>query len=278
MIFNPDYTEPPVDWYAHSGFQYAACFSSTVIPNDDWMITPQLSLTENCQISFWASTIYDGYGYERFKVGVSTTDTDPGSFTIITPGDYVEVNQYPGWFEFSYYLSDYDNNDVYIAIICCSFDAFVLGIDDVEVSGNVAPPAIPDLDCDGSLSWTEVTPEETVTGTFTVENIGDPLSLLDWEIESYPDWGAFTFDPDGGLDLTPEAGAVTVTVEVVAPEDPETEFEGEIVLVNSEDPDDICIIDVALATPVSQQSLIFQFFEMLAQRFPIFGTILAALF
>ncbi len=140
------------------------------------------------------------------------------------------------------------------------------------------PPKVPDLDCAGSLSWTEVTPEETVTGTFTVENIGDPLSLLDWEIESYPDWGTFTFDPDGGLDLTPEAGAVTVTVDVVAPEDPETNFTGEIVLVNSEDPDDICIIDVALATPVSQQSLIFQFFEMLAERFPFLALVLEVIF
>jgi len=139
-------------------------------------------------------------------------------------------------------------------------------------------PSGPDLDCDGSLSWTDVEPGADVAGTFTVENIGDPLSLLDWEIESYPDWGTFTFDPDGGLDLTPEAGAVTVTVDVVAPEDPETNFTGEIVLVNSEDPDDICVIDVALATPVSQQSLIFQFFEMLAQRFPILGMILEALF
>ncbi|MEE9440636.1 MAG: hypothetical protein V3V27_01765, partial [Candidatus Thermoplasmatota archaeon] len=155
-------------------------------------------------------------------------------------------------------------------------EAFDLAFQLTGTSGG--QPEVPDLDCDGSLSWTEVTPEETVTGTFTVENIGDPLSLLDWEIESYPDWGTFTFDPDGGLDLTPEAGAVTVTVDVVAPEDPETEFEGEIVLVNSEDPDDICVIDVVLATPVSQQSLIFQFFEMLAQRFPIFGMILAALF
>jgi len=87
---------------------------------------------------------------------------------------------------------------------------------------------------------------------------------LDWEIESYPDWGTWTFDPDGGLDLTPEDPAVTVTVEVVAPEDPETEFTGEIVLVNSEDPDDTCTIDVSLATPVSQQSLILQLLEMLA--------------
>jgi len=145
--------------------------------------------------------------------------------------------------------------------------------------GEVIVP-VPDLDCDGTLSWTEVTPGETVTGTFTVENIGDPLSLLDWEIESYPDWGTWTFDPDGGLDLTPEDPAVTVTVEVVAPEDPETEFTGEIVLVNSEDPDDTCTIDVSLATPVSQQqqSLILQLLEMLAQRFPIIAQILAAIF
>ncbi len=149
------------------------------------------------------------------------------------------------------------------------FDAYYVD----ETIGTT--PSGPDLDCDGTLSWTEVTPGETVTGAFTVENIGNPLSLLDWEIESYPDWGTFTFDPDGGLDLTPEAGAVTVTVDVVAPEDPEAEFEGEIVLVNSEDPDDICIIDVALATPVSQS---VSFLELLAQRFPILAKILEVIF
>jgi hypothetical protein len=147
--------------------------------------------------------------------------------------------------------------------------------------GEIIPPAIPDLDCDGSLSWTDVEPSANVTGTFTVENIGDPLSLLDWEIESYPDWGTWTFDPDGGLDLTPEDGAVTIDVVVVAPEDPETEFTGEIVLVNSEDVNDTCVIDVALATPVSQQSLISLFLEILAQRFPFIAQlarILATIF
>jgi len=142
--------------------------------------------------------------------------------------------------------------------------------------GEVSVPE-PDLDCDGSLNWVNVTAGETVTGTFTVENIGDPDSLLDWQIDSYPNWGTWTFDPDGGTGLLPGA-PVTVDVEVVAPDDPESDFTGEIVLVNSDDPDDTCIIDVSLATPVSQQSLIFQFFEMLAQRFPILGRILAAIF
>ena len=100
---------------------------------------------------------------------------------------------------------------------------------------------------------------------------------MDWEIQSYPDWGTWTFTPDGGLDLTPEDGAVTIDVVVVAPEDPETEFEGEIVLVNSEDANDTCVIDVSLATPVSQQSLVSLFFEILAQRFPIIARILTAI-
>jgi len=78
----------------------------------------------------------------------------------------------------------------------------------------------------------------------------------------------WTFDPDGGLDLTPEDGVITVDVEVIAPGDEETEFEGEIVLVNSEDSEDTCTIDVALTTPVSQESPIFQFLERIFERFP----------
>jgi len=108
---------------------------------------------------------------------------------------------------------------------------------------------VPDLDCDGSLDWTDVEPGATVTGSFTVENIGEPESLLDWEIAEYPDWGSgssWTFTPSNGIDLNPEDGMVMVDVEVVAPEDPEIELEGEVVLVNSEDPDDICVIEIAL--------------------------------
>ena len=146
-----------------------------------------------------------------------------------------------------------------------------------QLYGTGGEPAIPTLDCAGSLNWEDVEPGATVTGEFTVENIGDDGSLLDWAIQSYPDWGTnWTFDPNGGTNL-PKGAPVTVDVEVVAPEDPETEFEGEIVLVNSEDPDNTCVIEVVLVTPVSQQSLIFQFFEMLAQRFPILGRILAAI-
>jgi len=113
---------------------------------------------------------------------------------------------------------------------------------------NATQEPIPDLDCDGSLSWVDVEPGATVTGSFTVENIGAADSELNWEIESYPEWGIWTFDPNHGENLTPEDGAVTVSVEVIWPK-PENVTGGEVVLANSENPDDICIIDMSIPPP-----------------------------
>ena len=127
--------------------------------------------------------------------------------------------------------------------------------------------AVPDLDCSGTLSWTGVTPGSTVTGSFTVENNGDPESLLNWEVESYPEWGTWSFNPESGTGLE-EGDTVTIDVEVIAPDEPETEFTGEVILVNSNDPDDTCIIDVSLATPVSQQVDIHPLFQRMLEWFP----------
>ena len=138
----------------------------------------------------------------------------------------------------------------------------------------------PDLECDGSLSWTDVKPGASVEGSFTVENSGEPTSELNWAIDSYPDWGTWTFTPSSGEDLTPEDGEVTVEVSVVAPDEPETEFTGEIKIVNTDNPDDYCIIDISLATPVNQHSIfsrIIQFLENLINHFPLLERILERL-
>ncbi|MFO7678343.1 MAG: GLUG motif-containing protein [Thermoplasmatota archaeon] len=132
---------------------------------------------------------------------------------------------------------------------------------------------LPTLSCTGSFSWTNITPGDLIKGTFTVQNNGDPVSLLDWEIQSYPDWGTWTFDPDGGLGLKPEDGMVTVNVEVVAPNEPETEFTGEILVVNGDDPDNFCSIDVALVTPMRYQSILISFTQKLVQWFWFLGSI-----
>jgi len=135
----------------------------------------------------------------------------------------------------------------------------------------------PDLDCSGSLSWTDVQPGATVTGYFTVENIGEPLSLLDWEITEYPEWGTWTFIPDSGEDLTPEDGPETIGVSVVAPDEENEDFSGHITITNMEDGSDFCIIDVSLATPVSQvqsNQQIPRFLQSIIERHPILRQVL----
>jgi hypothetical protein len=106
------------------------------------------------------------------------------------------------------------------------------------------------LDCTGSLSWTEIHVKDTVNGTFQVQNIGDNDSLLDWEIDtaSIP-WGTWSFSPENGIDLSPEAGAVTIHVSVIAPDQKNTEFTGYIRVQNTENPDDFDVIQVSLQTP-----------------------------
>jgi len=129
-------------------------------------------------------------------------------------------------------------------------------------------PTYPDLECEGSLSWTGASPGEKVEGSFKVKNIGDPESELDWEITEWPEWGTWDFDPEEGEDLTPEDGPFTVEVEVVAP-DEKDEFNGTVKVANKHDPSDYCEIPVYLKTPVNQQSgnsQVLQFLEKLMQR------------
>jgi hypothetical protein len=142
------------------------------------------------------------------------------------------------------------------------------------LTGTSGQPAIPDLDCNGDLSFEDVEPNGTVSGTITVENIGDPDSNLDWEVQSFPDWGTWTFDPESGEDLL-AGDSVEITVDIVAPDEEETEFTGEVVLVNSGDDTDTCTVQVSLVTPVSHS---YPFLEFLAQRFPILAKILALIF
>jgi len=57
-----------------------------------------------------------------------------------------------------------------------------------------------DLSCNGDLSWTNIEPGSTLTGYFTVENIGEPSSLLDWKVLAWPTWGEWTFSQLSGYE------------------------------------------------------------------------------
>jgi hypothetical protein len=133
------------------------------------------------------------------------------------------------------------------------------------------PPEEPDLDCDGSLNWNDVGPGKTIKGHFQVRNIGGTSSLLNWTIVSYPEWGNWTFNPEYGVNLTPENGEVYVQISLEAPNDEKKEFDGYIRVENQEDPNDYDFIPVTLNTPKNAiHSLLYQVILKLKQIFPFF--------
>jgi hypothetical protein len=142
IIFNPDATTPAVGLAeSHTGAKYAACFAATTPPNNDWLITPQISVTTGATVSFWAKSYTDAYGLERFKVRTSTTNNTYTSFTTYLAGGASTYIEAPTtWTQYTYNLPNSFNG--YIAIQCVSNDAFFLMIDDFVVHDNSAPPAL----------------------------------------------------------------------------------------------------------------------------------------
>jgi PKD repeat protein len=138
IIFNPNNTTPSLgddsELAAHSGEKFAACFSS--IPsegstNNDWLITPALSLNGNSGLNFYAKSYTTEYGAEKLNVLVSTSGTNPSDFTAITENTLLLPSD---WTEFTYDLSQYNNQEIHIAFQCVSEDAFILMLDDILVS------------------------------------------------------------------------------------------------------------------------------------------------
>lgn len=135
IIFNPSATVPPVTTAVpHGGNKFAACFASTTPPNNDWLITPQIA--GGGEMKFWARTFHADYGLEEFKIGVSTTGTAPANFTIITGASAVLAPL--EWTEFTYDLSAFAGEQIYVGIQCISNDHFIFMVDDVTISGGVS--------------------------------------------------------------------------------------------------------------------------------------------
>jgi len=132
IIFNPSTVDPPLtDADPHSGDKMAACFAATSLLNDDWMIAPQVTISSGDEASFFARSYTDQYGMERFNVAVSTTGTAPADFTVISGATYLEAPI--DWTEYSFDLSSYAGQSVYVAIQCVTADAFIFFVDDFHI-------------------------------------------------------------------------------------------------------------------------------------------------
>ena len=151
IVFNPATTDPPLtdddEIQPHSGDQFGACLAA--VPdgsngNDDWFISDMVMIGDGASFTFWAKSYTDQYGLERFNVAVSTTTPDPAEFTVISGASYIEAPM--AWTEYTYDLSMYAGMDVYVAIQCVTFDAFVFMIDDLVIDPGAEPSACDNFD------------------------------------------------------------------------------------------------------------------------------------
>jgi hypothetical protein len=137
------------------------------------------------------------------------------------------------------------------------------------------PEKNPDLECEGSFSWTNLKPETIINESFIVKNIGDADSSLNWSITSYPIWGTWYFTPSNGDNLKPEDGNIIVNVKVISPDKENKNFSGQILIENKENSSDYEIINISLSTvKYKENNIILSLLEKLIYHFHFFEKIL----
>lgn len=142
IIFNPLMTTPAFDagtspeWFPLAGEKGLFFFAESVAPfqNDDYFISPQIDLTgaTGSSVTFWAKSLTDQYGLEPFEVLLSTgSNATVGDFTVNLTGG--EVQAPIVYTEYTYDLSAYDGQQVYIAIHYLARDSWLFQVDDFLV-------------------------------------------------------------------------------------------------------------------------------------------------
>ena len=173
LCFNPAQVSPVMTdagIQPHGGQKFGACFAANPAPNNDWFISPPVQMGTNGDFSFWVKSYTDQYGLEKYNVAVSTTNINPGSFTVISGAQPLEAPI--SWTRKTFSLSAYNNQTIYVAIQCVSNDAFIFMIDDLEVKPNGASALLADF----SASNTSLSLHETIH--FTDLSTGSPTSWV----------------------------------------------------------------------------------------------------
>tara|TARA_Y100000746_G_scaffold189417_1_gene168930 strand:+ start:5 stop:1759 length:1755 start_codon:yes stop_codon:yes gene_type:complete len=131
---------PVPEWDTYEGDQglyfVASGANGTTIPNDDWLISPEFSLSgiTSPVLTLRAKSVNDTYGLERFQIAVGNS-TDYNDFTVISDGAYIEAPT--DWTTYEFDLSEYEGQNIRIAIHYIGNDSFVLQTDAFKVEGTL---------------------------------------------------------------------------------------------------------------------------------------------
>ncbi len=132
--------------------------------SDNWMITPLISMGAEPYLS-WDAYSYDADYLDGYEVLISTSGNDISNFTTVlfsVDGEEAE------WTKHLVDLSNYANQDVYLAFHHNSTDMYVLAIDDILVNH----PVDFDISLDSYQLEKYMKPDETADLSFNIGNNG----------------------------------------------------------------------------------------------------------
>lgn len=119
------FTNDPTNWFIAS-----TSWFSTAGTANDWVITPQISLTSNNYL-FFRTRSGNSSAPDGFQVKLSTTTNEVDSFNI----NLLTVSAAStSWTTHAIDLSAYSNQTVYIAWRNNTFDGYILALDDISVA------------------------------------------------------------------------------------------------------------------------------------------------
>jgi hypothetical protein len=127
----------PATLTAHSGTNVAKIVYNSTVAHDDYLITPQFTVTGGISdfLSLWAksrSTFYQ----ETFDVLLSTSGIATTDFTTTLAANVAPPT---AWTAYNYDLTAYAGQTVYIAFRSTTLDQFELDLDDIAVGALPNP-------------------------------------------------------------------------------------------------------------------------------------------
>ncbi len=137
MVFNPASTTPPVeDMIPQSGSKFITSFASTEGVNDDWLISPAITVGTTTVVSFYAKSYTADYGLERFAVKMSLGGSEISNFqySLHQGVEYLEAPT--EWTLYHFNVSALTGTTVRFAIQCVSADAFIFMVDNFRVDST----------------------------------------------------------------------------------------------------------------------------------------------
>jgi hypothetical protein len=138
IVFNPYETVPPYPIIpAYSGDKYIACFAADSGENDDWIISPQIQLTDrSSNITFWARSFSTQFGLEELEVAVSYGGTNPEDFSIISGNEPIQIPT--EWTRYRFVLNHFYDHTVRLALHSVSNQTIALFVDEIKVRNDGA--------------------------------------------------------------------------------------------------------------------------------------------